>query len=245
MRYDRTQKEALADALVTLCLLDRSALEGPVGDRLKVVKLVFLATWEMFQNRWKGLNFSFYRYTYGPFTPQLYETWEELSWAGLLEIGSGPDGKIALTEEGRSLAQRVWREVFDLPRHRAFAEVLDRIAARHGGQDTGQILRHVYLLQAPPASGGRPVPIRDMASGTYITACLEPEDADLRLDIPDQLLSEFDAHRSWHRYQRVFPGMALLPPERLTKVREAIEAMQRGGRKAYSAEEARRRAGLE
>lgn len=245
MRYDRTQREALSDAVVTLCLLDRSAPEGPAGDRLKVAKLVFLATWEMFRRRWKGLNFSFYRYTYGPFTPQLYETWEELSWAGLLDLGPGPAGRIRLTEQGREICHKLWREVFGLPANRPFAELLESLVTTYGPQGTRQILQDVYHLEVRPLPHGEPQPVRDVPAGAYITACLEPQEAKLVLEVSDEVLSELDAHRSWYRYRRLLPGMADLPAERLAKIREAVEAMRKEGGKRYAAEEVRRLAGLE
>ncbi|PKB73681.1 MAG: hypothetical protein BZY75_00500, partial [SAR202 cluster bacterium Io17-Chloro-G7] len=90
MRTTRNNREKLNDALCSLVLLDLCAAEsGIVGDRLKVTKLIFLATLELLQRQIKGLNYSFYRYPHGPFTIELYETWGEICWMGYLDVPAG------------------------------------------------------------------------------------------------------------------------------------------------------------
>ena len=92
MRTYRNKREALSDSVISLVFLDLCASEsGVIGDRLKVAKLLFLATFNSLSQQWKAFNYSFHRYNYGTFTTELYETWSELSWAGFLEVPNGSD----------------------------------------------------------------------------------------------------------------------------------------------------------
>ena len=111
MRTTRTQHERLTDHILTLVLFSLCSEEGVVGDRLKAMKLMFEATLSLFKQQAKGLNYSFHRYTYGPFTIEAYEAWAELSWLGWLDVESGPSGSMAVTQPGRIVASTYERKL--------------------------------------------------------------------------------------------------------------------------------------
>ena len=86
MQFARSDRDSLTDALLSLVFLNHCAPaeNTAIGDRLKVAKLLFLATHDLFSRQTRAFSFSFYRYHHGPFTRELYETWGELSRMGFL-----------------------------------------------------------------------------------------------------------------------------------------------------------------
>src|SRR3972149_10600872 len=87
MREERTRGEILADEALILALYPLTQVEArtpEVGDRLKAMKLVFLANHSMLQRRVKGLNCTFYRWNYGPLSNEVYGAWARLIHAGLM-----------------------------------------------------------------------------------------------------------------------------------------------------------------
>ena len=75
MRYSRTSEEALTDKAVLLALLTRISHKNntSLGDRLKLQKITFLFCYQLFIQRIKALNYTFFTYRWGPFTKDLYE----------------------------------------------------------------------------------------------------------------------------------------------------------------------------
>src|SRR3972149_9168332 len=110
MREERTHEEILADEALILALYHLTQVEArtpEVGDRLKAMKLVFLANHSMLQRRAKGLNCTFYRWNYGPLSNEVYGAWTRLIQAGLLQ----EEERISVTPRGSDLAGAFIREV--------------------------------------------------------------------------------------------------------------------------------------
>ena len=191
MRLQRTDRERLGDAPLSLVLLDRCAQEdGVVGDRLKVAKLTFLPTHKMYTEQVKAFNFSFYRYTHGPFTRELYETWGELEWMGFLEIQPGPRGNIIVTEQGGQAAKRYRTWLLELGNGRVLEE-LERTADSYSQLSTSELLRKVYELQVLAVGWSHKVRIRELPANAYLTCALETEEARDSAHLDDSIVGDF------------------------------------------------------
>ena len=127
MREERTHDEELTDEALILALYDpvqRRTGEAAVGDRLKAMKLVFLANYAMFSERMKGLNCTFYRWDYGPMSNDVYAAWQRLQRAGLLD----EEECIRVTERGAELASAFIRDVLQSEENRPFLRCLEETA---------------------------------------------------------------------------------------------------------------------
>lgn len=243
LRTQRTREEELHDAGLTLALLELVAPESPAGDRLKVAKLLFLATHRLFSDRVKALNFGFYRYAYGPFTRDLYVTWGELAWAGLLEVEEGPTGTLRLTAEGHDAAREFLREVLGRSENEAVLRALHLVADAEASAPTGTLLRRVYDMQVTALGTGVRTTIRAAPIGTYFTRPLELGEARARVAVPTEWLDAFNARL--YRAQGAAAGVAVAQtPEMMRALREALEAEARGEGRFVSLEEVRRTYGI-
>ncbi|MFQ5878913.1 MAG: hypothetical protein ACE5IZ_01900 [Dehalococcoidia bacterium] len=223
MRFWRTEREELVDSLLTLALTHICAPTGYLGDRLKLTKLIFAATLETFRTRCKGFNFSFYRYSWGPFTKELYHTWGDLYWAGLLEVQPGSTGLLGLTDEGHELAERFIREVMQRDENQPFLEVMDKVADSYAPCSTGELLRRVYAMEVVPIGWSNPTTLGATPMEAYFTAPIEERDAVLAVQIPEPWLKTFDLRRQ-RSQSEVAEARKFYDPRIIEQLDEAIAA---------------------
>ena len=190
MRTYRNKREALSDAVMSLVFLDLCASEnGVIGDRLKVAKLLFLATFNSLRHQWKAFNYSFQRYNYGPFTTELYETWSELSWAGFLEVPNGAGAEMSLTDAGREAAKRYSKlmESAGGQRWRSVYGIFKQVSDSYGGLTTHEILDHVYGMASVPLGWQTSTTVREAPAGVYFTCVLDPSEAKEVIQVNDEV----------------------------------------------------------
>lgn len=192
MRLTRSSRDRLSDALLSLVLLNFCASAGgrAIGDRLKVAKLLFLATHNLFTKQAKAFSFSFYRYYHGPFTTELYETWGELNWMGFLEIQPGPAGEIVLTEAGIKAAEHYEQRLKALGNQEVL-QVFKQVSDTYRQLSTEELLRQVYGMEVVPLGWQQRVRISNTPMGTYFTCVLDKEEARESVAIDDATASEF------------------------------------------------------
>lgn len=169
----RNADERRCDAALLLTLWARS-VEAPredAGDRLWQMKLAFLAALGLSRDEVRALNLSFYRWTWGPLSNQVYAAWDDLEGAGLM----CPEERFVVTRRGLELAEAFYAEVVCDERNVIVRETLDRVADEWRGEPrTSDILRHVYATGIAPLEGDAPVPVRAISRGTEL---LEPVSA--------------------------------------------------------------------
>ena len=183
----RTTDEVFSDELVTLLLLRESERMGaPSVDRLRLQKLCFLLEYQWFANRRKGLNYHFYRYRYGPFTPELYQTEVDLAVAGLIEDHGA--WTFALTKEGREFADALHEELEQDPDNALFLVDIEQIAREWGTLLIPELLARVYALKTVPLGWREGWPLRDVPVGLDLTRPLELEEATAVLTVPEEWL---------------------------------------------------------
>lgn len=163
----RNADERRTDAALLLALWS-NAVESPLddaGDKLWQMKLAFLASLNMAEARLRALHLSFYRWTWGPLSNEVYEAWDDLTECELME----PDEHFVLTRRGLGLAEAFYKDVVCDERNVRVRELFDEVATRwHGPPRTGKLLNHVYDLAVVPSGGEepQPVPIRAIEKGT-------------------------------------------------------------------------------
>ena len=192
MQFARSDRDSLTDALLSLVFLNHCAPaeNTAIGDRLKVAKLLFLATHDLFSRQTRAFSFSFYRYHHGPFTRELYETWGELSRMGFLDIQPGGKGQLILTEEGVRAAARYEQRIESLGGE-GILETFRRVSDTYCQLSTDELLRRVYVMEVTPLGWQQPVTIGDAPVGAYFTGVLGKDEAMWSLVIDDATAGEF------------------------------------------------------
>lgn len=192
MQLARSNRDRLTDALLSLVFLNFCTFTDgkTIGDRLKVAKLLFLATHDLFSQQTKAFSFSFYRHRHGPFTTELYETWEELNWMGFLEVQPGPSGQLMLTEEGIKAAAR-YEQQLKILGNQDVLQTFRRLSDSYCQLSTDELLRRVYNMEVTPLGWQQPVRIGDTPMGAYFTGILDRQEARWSVAIDDATASAF------------------------------------------------------
>lgn len=165
----RTADQRRTDAALLLTLWAKAA-ETPVvdaGDKLWQMKLAFLVALDLVDARVQGLNLSFYRWTWGPLSNEVYEAWDDLTASKLVQA----DEHFVFTRTGLDLAQAFYQEVVCGEPNLLVREAVDRVAgAWHGQPVTARILKHVYDLEIAPCGDESlsPLPIRNIERGVEL-----------------------------------------------------------------------------
>lgn len=236
--------ELLSLALLSLCKLFTHATR--VGDRLKVTKLIFLATYSLYQEKHKAFNLAFYRYNHGPFTQELYQIWDDLSAAGFLDVDPTPSSSLTLTDQGVDFGMKFYKNLSSVKENEPFTDALLEIAAKHGPMSTSQILQHVYNMQIKPVDSAQARPLSEIPLGSYLTRPIPDSRAKTVVQIQDRWLIEYDLCRKkgWTEDKEAFEVLALHTPEMVLEIDEALEAAQRGVGRKITFEELAKQLGI-
>lgn len=97
----RTLKQVMADRLLLLYAIARANEYGCIDGPFKLMKIPFMAELRSTAEGVNTFNYRFYRYTYGPFTTEIYEDGDALWSLGLASNKSGPS--VQPTQKGRWL----------------------------------------------------------------------------------------------------------------------------------------------
>jgi hypothetical protein len=181
-REQRTPEEKLVDSALLLALLGQVEVTPDcpyVGERLKVMKLAFLATHRMFEARDKGFNFTFYRWKFGPVSNHVYESWDALKGASLLK----EEEEFSLTRRGARLVEAFRKDVLSAGENKPFGEAVAAIARKFGSWNHDDLMRHVYDMKVTPVSGNRQVRIADLPERAHITEALTSAEATRELQV--------------------------------------------------------------
>ena len=211
-RTERTHEERLIDSALLLSMLGR-VMQTPddvwVGDRLKVMKLAFLATYRMFRQQQKGFNFSFFRYTYGPYSKDVSETWDCLQAASFLK----EEEEFSLTRQGVDLARAFWDEVLAMEQNAVFADIMKGVASTYGPHSRAEVMTRVYTMKVVPFGEATAIPVRDIPMMTDLTVTLEPEEA----------MGEITVGSDWMETLRI-----ALVPGNVQSLRRACDDLKHG-----------------
>jgi hypothetical protein len=183
MREVRRENEAIIDNALMLILMDLVARQNPaafVGDRLKCMKLPFLAANHMFEQRAKGFNLAFFKYEHGPISKGVYTAWNHLSILGfIVEDRHG----FSVTPKGRALAQAIFEEALSSQGNEFFRNTIKDVAEKYGHLATPKILQLVYDTEVLLPCSGIRKKIRDVDFGEDLIMVLEPNEARSILEV--------------------------------------------------------------
>lgn len=191
MREWRTADESIIDKALYLSLLDLVAHEKMgkgtiVGDKLKCMKLPFLAEYPMFEKRIKAFNLTFFQYEFGPFSKHIYEVWGDLEGVGCIAL---IDKKLLeLKEEGHQIAHTFIREVLSQAENRLFLEQLQDTAKKYARLATPAIMNIVYDTEVHVLELGKRLKVRDAPMGVNFTYTLDDKEASLKLKVDQNWL---------------------------------------------------------
>lgn len=188
MRQQRTFEEFFIDEALTLSLLaEHEAQVGAVRmDRLRLQKLVFLVTYAWFDQRWKGFNYSFFRYRRGPFCRDLYLTEVDLASAGL--VNCGPMWSMSLTDSGKEWAEELTESVWNTPVNTRFWDSLVSLIRRYATVPTSELVTSVYEMKVVPLGWRESVSIDEVPQGIDLTRILEEDEAESAIEVEPEWL---------------------------------------------------------
>lgn len=136
----RIEADKLVDAVLLAYFLQKSA---PVYGRTKVQKSAFLVGYELRQAHLVGAHFKFIRYLKGPFSFQIWDTYDALATNGFVHRKA-----LEPTERGQFLIDLIVPELRKT-NERTF-EIADRVLAWCQRRNGNTLMRHVYALQVAP-----------------------------------------------------------------------------------------------
>ncbi len=186
MRQQRSSSETYIDEALTVSLLNfaEQSGEGEI-DRLRLQKLVFLVTHDWFTKRWKGFNYSFFRYRRGPFTKDLYQTEIDLAQAGLIDCDR--NWTIRLTDSGEELAAAL-NELWFSDDNSLFGESLRATVRDYSCFSTKDLLAKVYEMEVVPLGWRESASLAEVPIGVDLTRILEENEAVNSLDVSSEWL---------------------------------------------------------
>lgn len=123
-RYQRYDAD-LVDASLLLTLWRRCAIDKEVlGSRTRLMKLAFLAARQLSQQGVFALNLDFHQWKYGPSSPGVLDAWRRLQHSGHLR----EEEVWELTDQGRRLAEDLYRDLVCKEEYGALRTVIDDLA---------------------------------------------------------------------------------------------------------------------
>lgn len=173
-------KEKIQNKLLLLYLIRQYNLKSKFYLGItKLQKLVFLSERDMIENRVKGLNFQFFRYSYGPMSKEVYQERTELQESGLII----KEKQINTTAEGNEVLDSCseW-----LKPNKEVTDYIDQIIDEFSNYPTNKLKEYVYELKFSIPGRGQ-MKIKDVPECTDLLSPLTEEEAEkeLRLDEGD------------------------------------------------------------
>ncbi len=180
-RLERTDRDRLLDSAVLLYLWAgaQSRAGDAAGDRLKLAKLAFLAANDLYWNRIKAVNLSFFRYQFGPFSRDLYANWDELTAAGHLV----EEEQFRVTEQGQNLARQFGEQVLGAEPNAEIRHRLDCLLDTYAPLSTEALLDRVYKMRCRALDLPGLHTVRDLPMYTDLTGVLDASEAGLVLAV--------------------------------------------------------------
>jgi hypothetical protein len=176
----RSRKETLIDRLLLLYTVDQGNKHGFVDGPFKLQKLPFAAELKMSAEREKGFNYTFFRYTHGPISTEVYEDRDALQAAGFMGYAGG---LIRLTQKGQDLLQSV-NPV--LKKNERILSRIDCAAKKYAALSFGELKVVIYQLKVRWA--GRTVTVADIPSCVNILTKFSENQSKTQFKLSDDWL---------------------------------------------------------
>jgi uncharacterized protein YwgA len=172
----RNDKELVSDRLLLLYAIQQSNKYGYM-DRFKLQKIPFASELAMNKSSTKGLNYTFFRYLYGPMSKEVYEDGGALHVGGLITTLKGP---IELTEEGLRLVDSV-SLIYE--ENRDITSYIDVVSKEYAPLDFGPLKKKIYDLTL--TWGGDVWTVREFPAYTDMLKSLSEAEAKISFRLDD------------------------------------------------------------
>ena len=183
----RSINEVIVDRLLLLYLLIRNRRKGfsvsgnSFGRQLKLQKLLYWVEFEMNSTGYKGLNYNFFKWKYGPFAKEIYDDTAHLLRNRLI---TEDKWELSVSEKGNDLLETCG-EVFEF--NTGISAFFDRIIERFGGYDAEDLKNATYDFPIL----GKKIPIERVKKGELILPKLKYEDAERVFFIDEKWMPTF------------------------------------------------------
>lgn len=170
----RSMGDAIVDRLLLLYLLIRNRRKGfsisgtPFETQLKLQKLLYWVEFEMFSNRYKGLNYYFFKWDHGPFAQEIYTDADDLLRNNLIIEDKR---ELRASEKGHELIENCG-ELFES--NTGISNFFDRVIDRFGGYGPYDIRNATYAFPVFE----KKIPIARVKKGELILPKMKSEDAE-------------------------------------------------------------------
>lgn len=160
MREIRTPEECIIDKGLYLALLNLISQENHddiIGDKLKCMKLGFLASYPLFEKRVKAFNLAYFNYDHGPISKHLYKVWNDLEGAEYISFIN--KNWVRINEHGLASAF-----IEDVLKKNENASIYGQIIAttkNYGGLSTDKIQKLIHEMEVLDLDSGEIVKIND------------------------------------------------------------------------------------
>jgi len=200
---ERDLKEAISDRLLLLYLLFKIRKKGQsVSGDTKLQKLLYEIEQRMYRNRYKGLNYNFVRWDFGPFSQEVYVDSADLEKTGFLKRHS--DKSIGISDSGIRLIEMMQK---DLKGDKVLEEYFDRVINEFGPYKGKGIKAAIYTS---PKVGERK-PIRETTKAEILLKKLDTSEA----------MKSFWINDRWFETLRI-----IFDPTFSLKVKKGLQALK-------------------
>lgn len=170
----RTQIQAMSDRLLLLYAIGKGNESGCVDGPFKLMKIPFMAELASTSHGVNTFNYSFYRWTYGPMSTEIYEDADALHALGL---SSSKNRNARVTPKGMALLNIAGDLFSD---NRAAVKYVDDASRKCAQLGFGQLKKLVYGQSV--MVGGKKTLIADVPSGVGVLSSAPDAKLEFALD---------------------------------------------------------------
>jgi len=215
--FARNFEEVVSDRLLLLFLVYENRMHGnsvsgnSFERQLKIQKLLFRIEEKMDHHEYKGLNYNFFRWSYGPFAREIYIDTEELVETKFLEV---KNKELRLTEKGSKLIQRLLKF---FKSDKELIEFYDRSIREFGEYDAEELMK---IIKNYPSI--EKMPIFKTKKGTPLLLKREELNSKRIFKIPSDLYEELIIQFNPDISQRLSKGLQSVKESPLRKFKPEI-----------------------
>lgn len=173
----RSDRETIVDRLLLLYAVEQANKYGRMEGTFKLQKIPFVSELSMNQEGVKGFSYTFFKYTHGPMTKQIYEDGGILHTTGFITSLKGP---IYLTDHGANLLRSTESIRHD---NAAIFRYIESAAQTYASLSFTRLKKKVYDLSV--GWYGEDWKISEIPAYTDVLSKLEDAEASLLFQIDD------------------------------------------------------------
>ena len=184
----RSSEDKLIDRLLQLYILGRTQeLHDGIAGATILQKLCFLSEWRFFEEEMNGLHYTFYKYSYGPFSKGVVKDFNFL-----VSQGKATKSTYKLTTYGRTLVDAFFKYTGNFSDNKRFFNILDEIIKKWGNISTDKMKSQVYRMRIRPHTmQNKDIFIKDIPKYCDIFVPKQFASFKKRFRIPSDLFDDF------------------------------------------------------